>query len=94
MRQLVFSRNPDAHIQSFEDVFASETLGRAERAFTAFERGVRFLADFPELGVKLGEGLRQIAIPHYDGCYIVRYRITDDAVIIARIWRNKEKRQR
>ncbi|MGH6951125.1 MAG: type II toxin-antitoxin system RelE/ParE family toxin [Vitreimonas sp.] len=93
MRRLAFSQHAEAHIQAFEQIFASETLGRAERAFTAFERGVRFLADFPELGVKLGEGFRQIAIPHCDGSYLVRYRVTDDAVIVTRIWHGKEERR-
>ena len=92
MRRLVFSQHADVLIQAFEHIFASETLGRAERAFAAFERGVRFLADFPELGVKLSESLRQIAIPHRGGVYIVRYRVTADAVIITRTWHNKEDR--
>ena len=38
------------------------------------------------------EGTREFTLKFGRSSYLVRYQVTDDAVIIARIWQGKEKR--
>jgi len=52
------------------------------------------LADFPELGVSVGEGLRQLILRYGKSAYVVRYIVLENTIIITRIWHGRENRPR
>jgi plasmid stabilization system protein ParE len=55
-------------------------------------KGVQGLAEFPELGVAVGEGFRQFILRYGKSGYIVRYRVLDEVVLITAIWHGRENR--
>lgn len=71
---------------------SKETHGRAERAIDRLERGLKNLADFPEMGVAVGDRLRQMVIRDRWNVFVVRYSFTDAAILVTRIWHGLEDR--
>lgn len=66
----------------------------AERAMRTISSGSDKLQDLPEIGRPLddGTGRRELIIPFGAGAYILRYRIHRNAVVIIRVWHNREPR--
>lgn len=50
------------------------------------------LAQFPERGALMDNGLRQLIIPFGMSGYVAQYRVDPDVVIIARIFHMRETR--
>jgi len=92
--RLLLSRRAERDIDRLEDFIASETRGRAQRAMAKLDDGMRRLKRFPELGVSIGKGYRQLYIASGKSGYVVRYRVLEDAIVIVRIWHGKENRPR
>jgi plasmid stabilization system protein ParE len=46
------------------------------------------------MGKDVGDGVRQLVLRYGKSGYVIRYRVTDEAVIISRIWHGKENRPR
>ena len=92
--RLLLSRRAERDIDRLEEFIANETRGRAQRAMSDLSGGMRRLERFPELGVSIGKGFRQLYISSGKSGYVVRYRILTDAVMVVRIWHGKENRPR
>ena len=50
------------------------------------------LAQFPERGVQVGGGIRQLVIPFGTSGYVAQYRVDADAIVIARVFHMREAR--
>ena len=93
-RRIEFSARAGAGLDRLEAFIATESRGRAERAIARLLRGIDQLTDFPELGVAVGEGLRQLVLKYGKSGHIVRYCVLGDVIFITRIWHGRENRPR
>lgn len=94
MRRLIISRRAESDFDRLEAFIAADSPGRAERSIDNLRKSVNRLRRFPELGVSIGEGRRQLYVKNGKSAFVVRYRIFDDAVLIIRLWHGKEHRPR
>ena len=91
-RSVRYLRSAEADIERITAFLSKETIGRAERAINRLEHGFENLSAFPEMGVAVAGGLRQMVIRDQWNAFVVRYRILDDAILITRIWHGLEDR--
>jgi plasmid stabilization system protein ParE len=91
-RRIEFARSAEADLDRLAAFLATESRGRAERAVARIIVGVQNLADFPELGVAVGGGFRQLVLRYGKSGYVVRYRVLEDVVLITAIWHGREDR--
>jgi toxin ParE1/3/4 len=91
-RSVRYLRSAEADLERIGAFLNKETLGRAERAIDRLERGLTNLAAFPEMGVAVDGGLRQMVIRDRWNAFVVRYRFTDNAILVTRIWHGLENR--
>lgn len=67
--------------------------GAAKRAARRIQEAAAVLREQPELGRLVeGEDFRDLVAPFGAGAYVLRYRIDDDAVVVARVWHSREER--
>jgi toxin ParE1/3/4 len=70
-----------------------ENPGAAARAALRIREAAAVLRDRPELGRAVeDEEFRDLVAPFGGGAYVLRYRIDEDAVVVARVWHSKEDR--
>lgn len=91
-RRIEYLRSADADLERIAAFLGQETIGRAERAIDRLEKGLATLSAFPEMGVAVRGGLRQMVIRDRWNAFVVRYRFTDEAILITRIWHGLENR--
>jgi len=78
LRFFLRKRNPDA----------------AARAGAKIRAAVRALMRTPELG-RVGEDddLRRLVVPFGSSGYVILYRLSEEEVVIARLWHGREERE-
>ena len=91
-RGVRYLRSAEADLERIGAFLKQETEDRAERAIDRLERGLANLCAFPEMGVAVAGGLRQMVIRDHWNAFVVRYRVTDDAILVTRIWHGLEDR--
>src|SRR5438309_1442799 len=66
----------------------------ARRAAARILAGAKGLRKFPESGRPLDDlpGFRDLFIRFGAGCYLLRYRLFEDAIAVVRVWHEREKR--
>jgi len=65
----------------------------AARAALRIREAAAVLRDRPELGRAVeDEEFRDLVAPFGGGAYVLRYRVDEDAVVVVRVWHNKEDR--
>jgi len=66
----------------------------AERAVLAIRGSARKLLDFPEAGRPMDDDTdrRELFVPFGAGAYVLRYRLSNDDVIVIRVWHSRETR--
>ena len=66
----------------------------AERAMALIGKGADNLLDMPEIGWPMGDNSerRELYLPFGAGSYVLRYRLETDAVVVIRVWHNRERR--
>lgn len=75
------------------DFIGDENPAAAERAARRIREAAAVLRKQPELGrVVEGEDFRDLVAPFGGGAYVLRYRIDEDAVVVARVWHSREER--
>lgn len=94
MRAIRFLRSAEQDIAVIGEYLGRETPGRAHRAIEMLGRRVRILADFPDIGVSVDGGLRQMVFKDKWNTFVVRYSASDDAVLITRVWHGRQNRPR
>lgn len=92
MRAIRFLRSAERDIQTIGEFLGRETPGRADRAIEMLMRRAQILADFPDIGVAVDAGLRQMVFKDRWNTFVVRYRATDEAILITRIWHGRQNR--
>lgn len=60
--------------------------------FDLVTRRILSLADQPFKGVERQNGFRELFIRFGKAAYVVRYRVTDNAVIVTRVWHSLQNR--
>ena len=72
---------------------AQKNPGAAKRAARRILEAAAVLREQPELGRLVeGEDFRDLVAPFGAGAYVLRYRIDDDAVVVASVWHTREER--
>jgi plasmid stabilization system protein ParE len=64
----------------------------ALRMFNLVTSRILSLADQPLKGVERDHGLRELYVKFGKSGYVIRYRVTDDAVQITRVWHGRQRR--
>jgi plasmid stabilization system protein ParE len=86
---------PDAvrDLARLRDFLGSKNAAAAARAAERILHAAATLRETPELGhVVEDEDWRELLVPAGRIAYVLRYRIDDDAVVIARVWHSREDR--
>jgi len=91
-RRVVYLRSAEGDLEIIGAFLSKETVGRAERAIDRLEKGLRTLSDFPEMGVAVEGGLRQMVIRDRWNAFVVRYQITENEIRVTRIWHGLQDR--
>lgn len=91
-RDVRYLHSAEADLERIAAFLSQETEGRAERAIDRLEEGLANLCAFPEMGVAVVGGLRQMVIRDRWNAFVVRYRITGSAILVTRIWHGFENR--
>lgn len=67
----------------------------AAKAARVILRGSSLLEESPRLGRPMADstGRRELFIPFGSGYYVLRYFLTNDTVIIVRVWHGREDRK-
>lgn len=82
-------------LDRFAEFLAPLSERAAENCRSWLHESLRKLGDRPFIGrPSAKEGYRELTLKFAKVSYLVRYRVTDDAVIITRIWHGKENRPR
>ncbi|MDD5000158.1 MAG: type II toxin-antitoxin system RelE/ParE family toxin [Thiomonas arsenitoxydans] len=80
-------------LRRLQDFLASKDMGAAQRAGQVIEKGLRVLAEHPQIGrpvEDMEESFRAWPIPFGDSGYLALYRVDTDAVTILAIRHQKE----
>ncbi len=86
---------PDAvrDLARLRDFLGSKNAAAAARAAERILQAAAMLRERPELGhVVEDEDWRELLAPAGRTAYVLRYRIDEDAVVIARVWHSREDR--
>lgn len=66
----------------------------ALRMFDLVANRILSLAEQPFKGVERPNGLRELIIKFGKAAYVVRYRVSDDTVVVTRVWHSLQDRPR
>lgn len=86
---------PDAvrDLARLRDFLGSKNAAAAARAAERILQAAATLRERPELGrVVEDEDWRELLAPAGRSAYVLRFRIDEDAVVIARVWHSREDR--
>ncbi|MDP1612079.1 MAG: type II toxin-antitoxin system RelE/ParE family toxin [Sulfuritalea sp.] len=93
MPRIVWSDNALRGVQRHYRFLAVKNIAAARRAAKAIRDGVKILAEHPRIGrpiADMDEAFRDWIIDFGDSGYVVRYRITNDGVMILAVRHQKE----
>jgi len=82
-------------ISRLHDFLFEKNEEAAAKAARVILRGSSLLEESPRLGRPMadGTGRRELFIPFGAGFYVLRYFLTNDIVIIVRVWHGREDRK-
>jgi plasmid stabilization system protein ParE len=66
----------------------------ALRMFDLVSGRILSLGVDPFKGVELQANMRELYVKFGKSAYVVRYRVTDDAVVVTRVWHGRQNRPR
>jgi len=87
---------PDAlrDLARLRDFLGPKNAAAAVRAAERIQQAAALLREQPELGrVVEDEAWRELLAPAGRSAYVLRYRIDEDAIVIARVWHGREERE-
>jgi plasmid stabilization system protein ParE len=93
-RALIFSERALADIDRLKAFIAFDSANEAERAIIRIVAALDVLTLFPLSGIPVRGDIRRFVITHGRSAYIVRYRVTRDAIVVTRLWHALEKRSK
>jgi plasmid stabilization system protein ParE len=82
-------------INRLYDFLFEKDQGAAAKAAQVILRGSSLLEESPRLGRPMADGTRrrELFIPFGSGFYVLRYFLTNDVVIVVRVWHGREDRK-
>lgn len=84
--------------QSDVDRLLAFQARRSKRLRAAAElriaEALQLVGEHPLIGFEVGGAYRQVVLRFGAGGYVVRYRVTDDEIIVTRLWHTSEDRPR
>lgn len=82
-------------IDRLYDFLFEKNKDAATKAARVILRGSSLLEGSPRLGRPMadGTGRRELFIPFGSGFYVLRYFLTNDTVVIVRVWHEREDRK-
>lgn len=78
----------------FERFLNRHSPRAALRMFNLVTARILSLAEHPLKAPEREHGLRELYVKFGKSAYVIRYRVTDDAVIISRVWHGRQNRSR
>jgi toxin ParE1/3/4 len=94
--KLAFSRDARSDLVRLRAFIAKHDPAAAERVAQRLIQGIERLLRHPRLGRRVRSGPDQMAPEEIRdwpiGDYVVRYLITEDRIIVLRMWHGKEQR--
>jgi plasmid stabilization system protein ParE len=78
----------------FERSLKRHSPRAALRMFDLVTGRILSLAREPMKGVEREHGMRELYVKFGKSAYVIRYRVTDDAVIVSRVWHGRQNRPR
>jgi len=78
----------------FERYLNRHSPRAALRMFNLIASRILSLGEMPFKGVAREHGMRELFVKFGKSAYVIRYRVTDDAVIITRMWHGRQNRPR
>jgi toxin ParE1/3/4 len=94
--KLAFSRDARSDLVRLRAFIAKHDPAAAERVAQRLIQGIERLLRHPRLGRRVTSGPDQMAPEEIRdwpiGDYVVRYLITEDRIIVLRMWHGKEQR--
>lgn len=95
MMQIVWLPEAEKDLERLYEFIRPINPKAAKRALLVIIDGVDRLLEFPELGRprETLPRIRELIVPFGARAYIVRYRLTQDSVVIVRIFHGLEDRQ-
>ena len=83
-------------IARLDDFLRSKNPPAANRMLDTFEHALNRLADTPRRGRRVPwntvREIREMVVRFGQGSYVLRYEVTPDLVLVARIWHGRENR--
>ncbi len=93
MRPLRWTPEAVRDLVQLREFLGKKNAVAAERAAVRIRQAAAALREQPELGrIVEGEAFRDLVAP-FGGAYVLRYRIDEDAVVVARVWHGREDRE-
>ncbi len=84
----------DRDLERFDDFLLTMSELAAQRRARWLRAQIATLADNPQRGRSMGRQRYELVVRYARSTYVVRYKLTRDAVLITRIWHGKENRPR
>lgn len=94
MRRLELRPAARRDMLRFERSLNRHSPSAALRMFNLVTRRIVSLAEQPFKGVERQRDFRELFIKFGKSAYVVRYVVTDDAVIVTRVWHGRQYRPR
>jgi plasmid stabilization system protein ParE len=93
--KIVWREHALEDISRLYDFLFEKNEEAAAKAARVILRGSSLLEESPRLGRPMadGTGRRELFIPFGAGFYVLRYFLTNDIVIIVRVWHGREDRK-
>ena len=88
---LVWSPASTRDVIRLHDFLKSKNPNAAQRSAEKIRKTARLILDNPAIGTRLeGREDRELFTPFGKYGYIIRYRVTDNTIVILKIWHTRE----
>jgi plasmid stabilization system protein ParE len=82
-------------IQRLYDFLIERDPAAALRMLDRIRAGAATLLEFPRAGKRMDNDTdrRELYVPFGVGAYVLRYRLTGEALVVIRVWHSRESRE-
>ena len=93
-KELIWLPEAKQDIARLHEFLKNKSPDAASRMVDLLLNGADKLMDFPEMGKPLGDELkrRELFLAFGAGAYVVRYILTENNIVVIRVWHSREMR--
>ena len=93
-KELIWLPEAKQDIARLHEFLKNKSPDAASRMVDLLLNGADKLMDFPEMGKPLGDELkrRELFLAFGAGAYVVRYILTENKIVVIRVWHTREMR--